>query len=343
MWLFPAAVALAAFGQTAPTTELPKDPRAILALAAQRYDWNDPAVKPWHFKASYQLYDRTGQPSANGTVEYWWASPTVHRTTWIQGDDTLSEWHTADGKRLTVASGADIRYFVAEIPQELLDPLPGKIDPRNVKLERDMIRTGRVNFPCVRTLYRVKSAGFSGERWDPTSMYCFDRNTPALLLKGDHDGIEDQYGDFVAYQGRDFPRSLSETMGKRRLLTVAVEAIGEVNANDAAFRPPDEAKMDGLVYVRSPGSKIAGPSPHISAHDEAHGMVVFEAKIDPAGRVQELELIGGPGPSLDEALRTAASQWTYPPYVVNGKPVARRTLIEVYLAPFFLWPKQQMP
>lgn len=50
-------VGLVGFGQTpagAPTQELPKDPRAILAAAAPYYDFSDPALKPFHLKASYQ-------------------------------------------------------------------------------------------------------------------------------------------------------------------------------------------------------------------------------------------------------------------------------------------------
>ena len=44
---------LGGFAQSpaAPSQGLPKDPRAIIAAAAPFYDFSDPALKPWHFKA----------------------------------------------------------------------------------------------------------------------------------------------------------------------------------------------------------------------------------------------------------------------------------------------------
>jgi hypothetical protein len=49
--------ALGALAQDAPSLQpgQMKDPRAILAAAAPFYDFSDPALKPWHLKAAYQL------------------------------------------------------------------------------------------------------------------------------------------------------------------------------------------------------------------------------------------------------------------------------------------------
>ena len=33
---------------------------------------NDVEMKPWHLKASFQLYDPNGKPSETGTIEEWW-------------------------------------------------------------------------------------------------------------------------------------------------------------------------------------------------------------------------------------------------------------------------------
>jgi hypothetical protein len=77
---------------------LPKDPREIFAAAAPSYDFSDASLKPWHLKASYQLYDQNGKPTAQGTYEYWWASPKTYRSTWMHGGVTRSDWQAADGK-----------------------------------------------------------------------------------------------------------------------------------------------------------------------------------------------------------------------------------------------------
>lgn len=59
--------------------EIPKEPYAIFAKAAPFYDFTSSDLKPWHLKASYQLYDEKGKPSEQGTYEYWWVSPEVCR------------------------------------------------------------------------------------------------------------------------------------------------------------------------------------------------------------------------------------------------------------------------
>jgi hypothetical protein len=77
---------LLGFGQAASSDGpgLPNDPREVFAMAAPHYDFADPALKPFHIKAAYQLYDEKGKPSEQGTFEYWWASPPAYRATWTR-------------------------------------------------------------------------------------------------------------------------------------------------------------------------------------------------------------------------------------------------------------------
>lgn len=96
----------AASTTTAPAQlpSLPKDPAEIFAAAEPLYDFSSPTLKPWHLKASYQLYDEKGQPSAQGTYEYWWASPGTYRSTWKRPALEHTDWHV-DGKHYNSESG----------------------------------------------------------------------------------------------------------------------------------------------------------------------------------------------------------------------------------------------
>ncbi|HEX3662812.1 MAG TPA: energy transducer TonB [Acidobacteriaceae bacterium] len=324
--LFLAAVCSSAQNGSATLPELPKDPQAILALAEQHYQLNSAAMKPWYFRVSYQLYDRTGQPTEKGTVDDWWASPRVYRETWIQGGNTLSVWHTADGKRLTVASGDEIRYFEAMIPSDLLEPLPQKLaeNLKGSELKRDMISFGNTRVPCVRS--------FNLGQVDST--YCFDPHLLMLLLKVDASGIEFRYGDFVKAGGRDFPRSMIESVNGQKLLMARVETIGDLSADDPALDVPADARTDGLAYPHGHGvlGKPTGPAlqyPFEAREERLQGAVVFEAKIDKDGRVQDLELIAGPDPILEDAARKTASQWRFEPYQENGQAVPVRAQVEL--------------
>ena len=33
---------------------------------------DDPAMKPWYLKLSFQLFDDKGKPTEQGTIEEWW-------------------------------------------------------------------------------------------------------------------------------------------------------------------------------------------------------------------------------------------------------------------------------
>ncbi len=64
------AAALPGFAQ-APASAgpgLPKDPREVFAAAAPFYDFTSPELKPWHLKATYQLYDEKGKAVGAGDV-----------------------------------------------------------------------------------------------------------------------------------------------------------------------------------------------------------------------------------------------------------------------------------
>lgn len=40
----------------------------MLQAAALHYNFNDPAMRPFHLKATYQLYDESGQPAEKASV-----------------------------------------------------------------------------------------------------------------------------------------------------------------------------------------------------------------------------------------------------------------------------------
>jgi protein TonB len=62
------------------------------------------------------------------------------------------------------------------------------------------------------------------------------------------------------------------------------------------------------------------------------GAVVMHAIIDQQGKVDKLSAISGPGVLRDAAL-TAVRQWSYKPYMLNGKPQSVETTVTVNFTP----------
>jgi TonB family protein len=326
-----------------------KDPKALLAAVAPRYDFTNPALKPWRFKASYQTYDQDGRAGEVGTYEYWWASPSVFRSTWTRGSRTESEWHTADGRRVETSSGDALHLFETEFPKELLAPLPEAKDddPKETWLKRDTIELGKTKAPCV----EIIGKRFVEQRGAPfpytealdnvkPATYCFDPQQPILILKSLTDGVTESYGNFVGIQERDLPRSLVEAVNGRRILAVTVNAIGGLDSADPVLTPPADAKAGEALLVdvkerMMNGQRIEGDNPIYP--DEAKesrlsGTVMIEAQIGKDGRIHDMQVISSPGPLLTASSLKAVGKWEYKPYLLNGEPVDVRTTINVNYA-----------
>jgi hypothetical protein len=130
---------------------LPKDPRAVFAMAAPFYDFESPDLKPWHLKATYQLYDEKGKPTEQGTYEYWWASPKVHRSSRTRPALSHTDWYTTEGKHAYQATSGRLQYFEYKLQGALFSPLPDSsdLDPSKVRLDREPIGSRGNKLSCI--------------------------------------------------------------------------------------------------------------------------------------------------------------------------------------------------
>jgi TonB family protein len=345
--LLPLALLPGLLAAQSPTSDSIKDAKTLLAAAAPAYDYDNPALKPWHFKAAYQIYDQNGNPSQRGTYEYWWASPTAYRSTWTRGASTQSEWHTADGRRFEANSGEALHLFETEFPKELLAPLPtpSEQEAKRTWLQRDTVAFDSLKAPCVKILSaRVYRQSPSFPDFIPMdnvrATYCFDPNLPILIMKSRANGPIESYGNFVKMQQRDLPRTFEEKVDRRKILTATIVAIGTLDPSDPALAPPADAKADLALplEIASPvmsSQRVKGFYPDYP--DEAKlskiaGTVMLEAQIGKDGKVEDLRVISSPAPVLTDSSIKAVGKWEYKPYLLNGQPIDVRTTIDVAYA-----------
>jgi TonB family protein len=320
--------------------ELPKDPRAILAAAQPLYDFNSADLKPWHLKASYQLYDDAGKPTEQGTFEYWWASPRVHRTTWTRPALTRSDWYTSDGKHAYQTAGAQLTFFERELSQSLLSPIPDSaaLDPVRSRLQRKALALGDLKLACV-----VVMVPHDGQLQSASSgifpIYCFDARMPVLRASYSFGTVEIQsieFNNVALVQHRCIARNITMMEGRHIRLTTNLEGAKGIAADDPMLTPPSGAIVipaNKIVLEKdSKGSLIRKEVPVYpqDAKDaRASGEVLLEATIGVDGVVRELHVIEAPWPSLAASAYKAVSHWQYRPYLVNGQPVEVQTTITV--------------
>jgi TonB family protein len=348
---FTAASVLSA--QTAPPAApgLPKDPAAILAAAAPVYDFNDSTLAPWHLKATYQIYDEHGQPSAEGAYEYWWVSPQVHRSSWTRPQSSHTDWHTADGKYSFLTSGEHLQYFEYKLQHAFLSPLPdaAELDAATSRLERQEVSVGDgKKLPCVMVIPKGVMTGqrqmaMHGDLQSvplglfPT--YCFDSNLPALRISYSFGTLTTEYDQIVRLKsGRYLPRQVQIFDGKRKILIAHVDAITGLDPADPALKPgpgssePQVVKSVNMAAGIAAGMILKKQVPVYPADAKAariSGTVVLRATIGTDGSIHDLHVVSAPSPSTAGSALWAVSHWEYKPFLLNGEPVEVETTINV--------------
>ena len=323
-----------------PAQPLPSDPKAILDAAAPFYNFSDAALKPWHFKANYQLYDENGQPTQQGTYEYWWASPSVYQSTFTRPGLVRTDWHTPDGKHAYVSSGPALDYFEFELQRALLSPLPEPklIDPEHARLDLESVKAGSAKLPCVMV---VPKMGQHDQMQNvplglfPT--YCFDPNMPVLRLSYSFGTVAIEFDQIAKFQNHYLAKGIELFEGKRKLLTASIEQINGIAASDPALTPsPDAVQVSHQKVQIAAGiavgmliKKQAPVYPQDAKDARVSGTVVLQATIGHDGGIHELHIVQSPSPSLAASAMNAVSHWQYRPYLLNGEPVEVETTINV--------------
>lgn len=318
------------------SAQLPKEPAAVFSMAAPFYDFTSADLKPWHLKAAYQLYDDKGEPTEQGTYEYWWASPTVYRSSWTRGKNVYTDWHTSDGHRWE-RTGDGLDYFEYGLQSRLLSPLPDaeERDPRENYFDQRTVKLGETRMPCIMIVPNMPSHVDVPMGLFPT--YCFDPGRPILRTSSSFGAVSVVYNRIARVQNRFLAEDITEYEGAHKILSSEVNTVEGLRPDDPALTPPPDAKTDkvGAVVVGSSimqGNRIGGPMPvypQDAKDSRAEGMVVLKAVIGRDGRIHNLKVAAAPWPSLVASAMVAVSQWTYKPYLLNGEPVDVVTQINV--------------
>ena len=327
------------FSQTAANAGagLPKDPSEILAAAAPFYDFSSPELKPWHLKASYQLYDEQGKPTDQGVWEYWWSSPKVHRSSWTRSGAEHTEWSTAEGALYRKDSGSPLRHFEREM-QRIFFAFPARdtLKPGRMKLDLKTPPADKPELACVGTTLQSLADGKLQESANAT-YYCLE---PASLgLRAVYENqFTKEFSQLVKIQGRYLPRQVVVTVGKRKHFTLSVDTIEALTPTEAIFNTPADATLKqkapgpnegqgvttGLLVKKT---KPVYPSKARRRHEQ--GVVTLAAVIGTDGEIHDLEVLDSPSPLLAESAVNAVSKWEYKPYFLNGEPVEVESVISV--------------
>ena len=354
-------------GQQTGVSPLPADPHAILAAAQPLYDFSSTDLKPWHLRVTYQLYDEKEAPTEQGTFEYWWASPEVHRSSWTRSNVSYTAWRLAGRGHAHQGSSEALSYVESKLEQAFFSPLPSNrtISSDHTQLEKRIYGKDANALQCV--MVGPKMAAVSAAPMGLFPTYCFAPSQPALVAYFAYAAPIVEFNQIAKVQGRYLPKQITIlSTTRKKILTASVEMINGISPQDAALTPPqdikgsyppkkieevgakdsaasqnqdDDAKAmatlrDGITI--SPGvaqglalSRPAPIYPQDAKDARISGTVVIRAVIGRDGWVHDMQVVTAPSASLAASALGAVSQWRYRPYLLNGEPVEVDTTANV--------------
>jgi TonB family protein len=321
-----------------------KTPNEILAEAAPLYDFQDPALHPWHVKVTYQLFDAKGKHSRQGTFEYWWVSRNLSRSTWIREGMSQTDWQLPGGQLAYQQTGEALGLFEYELRSALISPLPKLSDPLQYRVEKE----AAVGSDTCLTVMGGAATGGSRPEQGPFPTYCFAAADGTLQSTYSFERLLTRFSDVTKVQGKYLAHEIVFMEGDRKLLSAHVDVVEEISASDAALTAPEAAARTVTDYINPAHSKeiavnqeiakgmaLSRPNPDYPTTAKKQGIqgqVVLRAVIATDGRIHELRVVSAPSALLADASFTTVSRWTYRPYLLNGQPVPVETTITVAFA-----------
>jgi TonB family protein len=299
----------------------------LMVLAAKENGLGGEDAAPWHLKASYTLTDESGKVTDEGTYEEFWVSSTKYKRIYAGNAFSQTDYGT-DKNTMRVGSKEPVPVLLEQARREFANPLPDPGLVGKARFELKETETSGIKLECLHS---------TGAPLGTNRTYCVGADKPFVRIISSGMGSEQiLHNRILAFRGSFIAGDLQFVLSGRRRLTVHLESIESLNpVDEAIFIPPADAlsvpKIVDVSAAVSTGMLLrkAWPEyPFSAKRNHITGAVVLDATIGKDGHVQNLRVVSGPR-ELQEASIEAVHQWIYKPYLLNGEPVAVRTVINV--------------
>ena len=277
---------------------------------------------PFHLKLSFQVFDVSGKPEEQGTLDDWWAGP---EGSYVEvSAPSLGTLHTLWPSDLPSDESRRTLYLV----RDLLDAVqaPYGTVPLRGKLVSDTKTEGKLVLNCM----HVEREG-SHEMTSAYETACVDETTKTIrIVSGwDKTSLRNRTATFgptrvaldvqVSYLGRQ------AITGKVEALEAFHPATSPVVLDRAATPAASEsANAGGASGAVIPARRLKGADlsfPQVAREHGIAGKVILAVHITNAGDVGAVLPIASVDPILANTSMEAVKTWTFAPATLNGKPV----------------------
>lgn len=336
--LLGSATAAFAAGSRAAASTLPKDPAALLALAAQHNGLAGSGLKPWHIEAAYQLYDAKGRPTEQGTFDEWWEAPNEYKVNFRRPGYHIEI--VANAKGIFVSGNDALPYPEYLVRHLFLHPATQNLPGKKMKLHFNEEKFGKARLYCVEEIPKGLEPTGSSNLNPSFPTYCMEPSQPKLRIYGSYGQSLVQVTNVGSLEGRYLPFSaIVFDSGKKYLSVNLKEVESAPQWNSSLFTASVGARPDPNFFNISKesakviaGNRISGREPiypESPKEDYPQGAVSLSALIGQDGSVDSLIVTAASTLSLADSALAAFKTWKYKPYLLKGRPVKVQTTIRV--------------
>jgi hypothetical protein len=124
-------------------TNAQAEDKAALAARLDRVNkitaLDDPTLKPWNMKIAFSLDDNLGKLKEQGTLEEWWAGPSLYKISIVSPSYTATTIVNRNGRFRTTGT-PDMPYMLEVLERQMVHPMPRSeevsgLSPQTVKIE----------------------------------------------------------------------------------------------------------------------------------------------------------------------------------------------------------------
>lgn len=327
------AVASLAHAAKENTAEL----QANLKKAADSSSPGTAGLKPWHMKMSAQIFDWKGTSTGTGTIEEWWMAPNNEKRVFEFPDYKGTEIITADGVYRSAGLTSE-PLFIADLIDQFVNPVAAQDKLTGIKLAATArtLSMGGTTLPCVMLMKpnsRVENV--------PIGFYpswCMEPGKSAIRAFVDDGGIAVVRNQISSFQGKDIPMELlvglnGATLASGHVTEISLDGMPNTPfAPDSSLTkaPPRPIELKGKKFEDQAAKRVEPDFTNVRQQTNPFGQPMsgnlqgdteVRLWVGEDGLVRDVRLESFPDAGAAQVVLDAVRQWTFHPYMVEGRAV----------------------
>ena len=306
---------------------------ARLERAGSESSIDDPALKPWHLKLTFQLLDKKGVPLEDGSIEEWWSAEADKR---IYTSASYTATELRRGKEIYRTQGqASAPYILERMRDEVVHPLANDNEMLGVVPDLRVKTFGKVTLDCIMLDRPIKNVAFPPLGLFPT--YCLNQDNDRLRISVRYASEDVSRNAIGKFQERSVPIDFVVSLQGTAVAKAHIATLSGSAQDKSFFDPDDRLSLQNGAATPLSGGVIAGRKisgdvpfyPDIDKQSHTTGTVHLHAVIGSDGHIHQLSVVDTPSPTLAISAMMAVRTWTYQPFLLNGLPCDVETTITV--------------